>query len=136
VSATYTFDDYLQAQVREAQAEDASDWIKSLDTLHGGVHGPGYAHKLIGLWVESVQRPDELPFALDDLGEITCPTLILHGDRDRYFPIHVPETMYQAIPNAELGILPNCDHGLPGEQPEMFVTALIDFLSRYPMGDI
>jgi pimeloyl-ACP methyl ester carboxylesterase len=132
VSATYSFDDYLKTRVREAQAEDASDWIDSLTTLHGDIHGPGYAHKLVDLWVASVHRPDELPFTLDDLGEINCPTLILHGDRDRYFPLQVPVSMCQAIPNSELGILPNCGHLLPVEQSEMFLTALVDFLSRNP----
>jgi pimeloyl-ACP methyl ester carboxylesterase len=132
-SATYIFDDCLQARVREARDADAGDWIEALEGLHGDFHGPGYARTLVDQWVTSVHRPDELPFTPHDLGKIACPTLILHGDRDRYFPLNVPLTMHQAIPNAELGILPNCGHGLPGEQPEMFATALIDFLSRNPI---
>jgi pimeloyl-ACP methyl ester carboxylesterase len=136
VSATYTFDDYLKARVREARDSDADEWIDSLNSLHGDFHGSGYAQKLVDQWVTSVHRPDELPFTPDDLGEITCPTLILHGDRDRYFPLHVPVTIHQAIPNAELCILPNCGHLVPDESPELFVTALTEFLSRNPISKI
>ena len=135
VSATYTFDDYLKARVREARDSDAAEWIDSLIALHGEIHGPNYAKTLVDHWVTSVHRPDELPFTTEDLGEISCPTLILHGDRDRYFPLHVPLTMFQSIPNAELGILPNCGHLLPDESPEMFLTLLSDFLSRNSIVD-
>lgn len=135
VSATYTFDDDLQKRVREARASDAANWIDSLEALHGDIHGPGYARALLDQWVTSVHRPGELAFTTDDLANIGCPTLILHGDRDRYFPLHVPLTMFHSIPNAELCIIPNCGHLLPDENPGMFLTALIDFLSRNPIAE-
>jgi pimeloyl-ACP methyl ester carboxylesterase len=133
VSATYTFDEYLKARVREVRASEAAEWVESLNALHGDIHGPDYADTILDLWVNSVNRPDELPFTPTDLEKITCPTLILHGDRDRYFPVHVPVNMYRAIPNAELCILPNCGHLLPEESPEMFEKVLADFLSRNPI---
>jgi pimeloyl-ACP methyl ester carboxylesterase len=79
-----------------------------------------------------VLRPDELPFTPDDLGKIACPTLIVHGDRDHFFPVRVPVTMYQAIPNSELCILPRCGHGITRECAPLFVSALLDFLGRNP----
>jgi pimeloyl-ACP methyl ester carboxylesterase len=133
VSATYTFDDDLKARVREARDLDAAGWINSLNILHGEIHGADYGNTILDLWVNSVHRPEELPFTPHDLEAITCPTLIIHGDRDRYFPVHVPVTMYRAIPDAELCILPNCGHLLPAESPEMLMTVLRDFLSQYPM---
>lgn len=132
-SATYTFDDDLKRRVLEAKNSDSADWIDSLEALHGGTHGPGYAQILVDQWVTSVHRLDELPFTPEDLADITCPTLIVHGDRDRYFPLNVPFTLFQAIPNSELCILPNCGHLLPVESPDMFVIALSDFLSRNPI---
>lgn len=133
ISATYTFDAYLKARVLEARDTDAAGWFNALNALHGEIHGPDYGQTLVDLWVNSVHRPDELPFTPDDLRNITCPTLILHGDRDRYFPVQVPVTMYRSIPNAELSILPNSGHLLLEESPEIFVSALTDFLSRNPL---
>ena len=59
----------------------------------------------------------------------------MHGDRDKFFPVYVPTTMYQAIPNAELCILPNCGHGLTLDSPTMFVIILLEFLARHPFDD-
>ena len=134
VSATYTFDDEFKALVRKVRASASAEWIGSLRALHGETHGPDYAQTLLDLWVSSMLRPNELPFQPEDLSEITCPTLIMSGDRDRFFPVHVPITMYQAIPNSELCILPSCGHALPQTNARLFVTALLEFLSRNPLG--
>lgn len=135
VSATYTFDDHCKAQAREIRASVDTEWVDSLKILHGETHGTDYADTILDLWLNSVIRPNELPFTPDDLRQIACPTLIMHGDRDDFFPIYVPTTMYQAIPNSELCILPNCGHGLTLHSPTMFVSALLGFLARNPFDD-
>jgi pimeloyl-ACP methyl ester carboxylesterase len=96
-----------------------------------GRAGPN-ADTLLDLWVASAMRPNELPFTPDDLARIACPTLILHGDRDLFFPVRVPVTMYEAIPDAELGIAPGYGHD-PGFLP-LFGPAILGFLGRYPIG--
>jgi pimeloyl-ACP methyl ester carboxylesterase len=135
VSATYTFNDHVKAVAREIRASPPTEWIDSLKALHGETHGTDYADTILDLWLNSVLRPDELPFTPGDLSEIGCPTLIMHGDRDVFFPVHVPITMYQTIPNSELCILPNCGHGLPLDSPTLFMTGLLGFLSRNPFED-
>lgn len=131
VSSTYTFDEHLQSMAKEVRASASDEWIEDLRAIHGETHGDGYADTILDLWLESVLRPGELPFTLQDLGGISSPTMILHGDRDPFFPVSVPVRMYEAIPNAELCILPNCGHGLPVEQPTLFGRVLLEFLSRY-----
>ena len=134
VSATYTFDEHAKAKVREARASVTKEWIDSLIARHGEIHGVNYAHTLLDHWANSVLRPGELPFTPDDLSRITCPTLIIHGDRDDFFPVTIPVTMYQAIPRSQLCILPNCRHGLLGEiSLAVFTTILLDFLAKNPM---
>jgi pimeloyl-ACP methyl ester carboxylesterase len=132
VSATYIFDDFLKTRVREVRNTDGPAWFDALNVLHGNEHGAGYGETILDMWVDSIQRPGELTFTPEDLGKIKSSTLILHGDRDRYFPLHLPETMYQSIPKAELSIFPNCGHLLPEEYPQMFETLLLDFLARNP----
>ena len=133
VSATYIFDDHCKAQASALRASVSPEWLEVLKALHSETHGADYPDTILNLWLNSVLRPNELPFTTDDLSNIKCPTLIMHGDRDSFFPVYVPSTMYQAIPNSELCILPNCGHALMVDSPTMFVTALLEFLSRNPM---
>ena len=130
-SATYTFDEHVKALVPQVRASVDQEWIERIETQTSETHGPGYAEILLDLWVESVLRPNEMPFTPADLKRIACPTLILHGDRDPYFPVWVPIAMYQAIPNAELGIAPG--HGHDAGYLSLFMPALLDFLGRHSM---
>lgn len=59
----------------------------------------------------------------------TVPTLVVHGERDRAIPRHFAERAAEAIPEAELLILPN-GHFLPLECPDALTAALVDFLGR------
>ena len=132
VAATYTIDDHAKTRAREVIASISPERIQKMEVRHDQTHGPGYGRTLLKLWEDAVFRPDELPFAPDDLENIACPTLIIHGDRDGLFPVRVPLTMYQAIPNAELCILPNCGHVVARQSPSLFATALLDFLALNP----
>ena len=53
---------------------------------------------------------DDMNFTKPYLTQIKCPTLIIHGDNDAYFPIEIPVEMYRAIPNSSLWIVPNGGH--------------------------
>jgi pimeloyl-ACP methyl ester carboxylesterase len=132
-AATYTFDEYVKARVREARASAPPQWIEELEARHSETHGAGYAYTLLDHWVDAVHRPGELPFAPADLGQIACPTSIVHGDRDQFFPVHVPVAMYEAIPDAQLCILPNCHHAVLGETLALFASVLFPFLERHPL---
>lgn len=54
---------------------------------------------------------DDMAFTPAKLSVITARTLIVHGDRDEFFPIDIPVDLYRAIPKAALWILPNAGHG-------------------------
>ena len=56
----------------------------------------------------------------DLLPNIGVPTLVLWGEDDRRSPIKVAEQLYDAIPGAKLGIIPNAGHVCNMEQPEEF----------------
>jgi len=77
---------------------------------------------------------DELPFGPADLAGIARPVLVLSGDRDRWIPLRVASTMYEAMPNAELAVFPALTHGALWERPDLFANVLADFLLRQPDG--
>ena len=53
---------------------------------------------------------DDMNFTPPILSTITAKTLIVHGDRDPYFPVSIPTDMYSSIPHAYLWIFPNIGH--------------------------
>jgi pimeloyl-ACP methyl ester carboxylesterase len=44
------------------------------------------------------------------LSTITARTLIVHGDRDPFFPVSIPVEVYRAIPDSYLWVVPNGGH--------------------------
>lgn len=53
---------------------------------------------------------DDMNFTAPYLSTISARTLIVHGDRDPFFPVEIPVGLYASIPNASLWIIPGGDH--------------------------
>jgi len=127
ISATTHFPDQARAIMRRV----------SLATMPGEV---------IQMYRESAQRGEEqilqlvaqfnafhkdyedMNFTAESLSAITARTLVVHGDRDRFFPVEIPVGMYRAIPDSSLWIIPGGDH-VPIYDPAVpFVAAALRFL--------
>jgi len=63
------------------------------------------------------------------LQELEVPTLIICGDRDRSTAPKHSYALYEAIPNAELCIVPGCAHNVHLEKPDWFSAVVLDFLT-------
>jgi pimeloyl-ACP methyl ester carboxylesterase len=63
-------------------------------------------------------------------GDITAPTLVVHGDRDPFLPLSHGEALRDAIPGAELLVLAGAGHDLPEPVWDVFVPALIRHTGR------
>lgn len=59
------------------------------------------------------------------LGEITAPTLVVHGDEDRFFPHGNAEALAAEIPGATLLTLPGVGAGVPRVTWPVVVPALL-----------
>lgn len=53
---------------------------------------------------------DDMNFTRPYLSTVSARTLIVHGDRDQFFPVEIPLEMYRSIPNAQLWIIPQGGH--------------------------
>ncbi|EWM11885.1 alpha/beta fold hydrolase [Kutzneria sp. 744] len=60
------------------------------------------------------------------LGEITAPTLVIHGDEDPLFPIEHGRALADAIPGAELLTLKQVGHELPPRAWDRVITAVAE----------
>ena len=67
---------------------------------------------------------------VDELHTLTVPTLILHGEEDRYVPVSWARRAHTLIRDSELCILPQCGHWLTREKPTEFNRAVLGFLGR------
>ncbi len=67
---------------------------------------------------------DDMNFTPPLLGTIQARTLIVHGDRDPFFPIAIPVEIYRSIPRTALWIVPNTGHNFPQTTAAFLETAL------------
>jgi pimeloyl-ACP methyl ester carboxylesterase len=52
-------------------------------------------------------RRDHAPFTADELARVTCPTLVIIGDKDIAGP---PDPLVDALPDVQVRVLPGVDH--------------------------
>jgi pimeloyl-ACP methyl ester carboxylesterase len=67
-----------------------------------------------------------------DLAKVTQRTLVVFSDDDLMTLAHAVE-MYDALPNAELAIVPGTSHFLTQEKPELVNELVLDFLTKDPV---
>ncbi|WP_428261572.1 alpha/beta fold hydrolase [Haliangium sp.] len=68
--------------------------------------------------------------AVDLLGEIDVPTLIIGGSDDGFTPPALSTRMHAAIPDAEIHIVASGSHTAPIERPDEVDAVVLDFLQR------
>ncbi len=109
VSATSHFPDQARTIMRRA----------SLRTMPSPVHemcrecakrGDEQIRQLISQFNALADDTDDMHFSAQTLSTIRARTLVVHGDRDAFFPVEIPLNIYHAIPDAALWIIPGGDH--------------------------
>ncbi|MEW6125621.1 MAG: alpha/beta fold hydrolase [Acidobacteriota bacterium] len=72
---------------------------------------------------------DDMNFTPPLLSTITARTLIVHGDRDPFYPARLAIELYEAMPNAYLWMVPNAGHGpIFLEMTAPFIATALPFL--------
>lgn len=99
-------------------------------------HGEPYWRDLVRVWfagqAEIVARGGNIN--RDRLGDVRCPVLLVHGGRDEVIGTHHAEVIKDAIPPADLVVLPDRGHFVLQEAPEETTRLLLRFLDRHPIG--
>jgi pimeloyl-ACP methyl ester carboxylesterase len=67
---------------------------------------------------------------LNRLAGITQPTLVANGDDDRMMHTKNSHLLAERLPNAELRIYPDANHGFLDQYPELFADDIAEFLTR------
>jgi pimeloyl-ACP methyl ester carboxylesterase len=72
--------------------------------------------------------PDRLAAAGKDLNRLTCPSLVLWGDRDPYFPAKFADAYAAALPSSTLQVVPAAGHW-PWIDDAQVVDRVLDFVA-------
>jgi pimeloyl-ACP methyl ester carboxylesterase len=111
---------------------EPAEVIEERALQRGHVGGGEQLRGLMTLFRDFQHSYDDMNFTPPYLSTITAHTLIVHGDRDPFFPVSIPLEMYEAIPNSYLWIAPNSGHNVVmGSERgrRRFVETALDFLS-------
>lgn len=76
------------------------------------------------------QQPNLISYVQDHLQDILCPTLILWGDNDRWFPLQHGKKLQQHLLNSRLEILENCGHDAIACASEQIEQKVLQFLQE------
>lgn len=96
------------------------------DYLAGGRDMSDYQswyNEMARMWTSSPN------FTVEQLRQIDVPTLLVNGDHND-MPLEHILTFYQALPNAQLYIVPGADHFLHHSHPEQLASAVTQFLAK------
>jgi pimeloyl-ACP methyl ester carboxylesterase len=111
----------------EAFARDHPDHVAE-DILVGSQQ-PQAAHASRRQW-EAMQAWS----SYSRLGDISCPTLILHGTEDRLVAVGNARLLADRIPGARLHLLEGAGHVYHSEQPDAADEAVLAFLAEVDRG--
>lgn len=93
-------------------------------------HEPDHLEVVLGKLAESARTEPAL--TSEELGRVHCRTLVMAGDDDLVSHPHTL-ALYQALPHAELAIVPGTSHNLLLEKPELCTHLVRKFLTTPPV---
>ncbi len=125
---------YFPAQARSAMGALTSETHSEAEWQQMRAWHPQGDEQIASLWQQLgalKDSYDDMNFTPPYLGTIAARTLIVHGDRDPLYPIHLALEMYAAIPESYLWVIPNGGHGpIFGKTAAQFIEIVMEFLQN------
>lgn len=127
ISATSYFPDQARAIMRGSSFERMPPPVQEM-YRKCAKRGDQQIRQLITQFNALHNNFDDMNFTAPSLSTITARTLVVHGDRDRFFPVEIPVSIYRSIPNAALWIIPGGDHAPIYDPTVPFAATALRFL--------
>lgn len=109
IGATHYFPEQARAIMRMVGSDSMPPEVRAhFEQCATG--GETQVRQLTGQFAAFQDSFDDMNFTAPYLGTIQARTLIVHGDRDDFFPVSIAVDMYRAIPHSALWIVPHGGH--------------------------
>lgn len=108
----------------ERIAREDPAWAAELEHRHARQGAGAWRHLLPAIAADVATQPLLEP---RDLRRVTCPTLVVVGDRDPFVPVFHAERLYRQLPDSQLFVVPGCEHNVPALRPGLFAEACRHF---------
>ena len=114
---------------------DSDEVVQFLGPAYGEVSPDGEAHfpVLAGKVAEMARNEPHVDPA--ELARITARSLVMYADDDLMTLAHAV-AMFDALPDAELAVVPGTSHFLTQEKPHLVNALLLDFLTNDPVATV
>jgi pimeloyl-ACP methyl ester carboxylesterase len=129
ISATSHFPDQARYIMRRASYTTLPTDVKEM-YQECAKRGEEQIKQLLTQFKAFAENSEDMNFTAESLSTIKARTLVIHGDRDTFFPTEIAVTIQQNIPNSALWIIPNGDHVPIYNSIGEFTTRAIDFLEN------
>jgi pimeloyl-ACP methyl ester carboxylesterase len=130
VGATTHFGDQARRIMRSVASEGLPPTVQQ-EFAKCAPRGDTQVKELVRQFGAFKDSRTDMNFQPADLAKIKAETLILHGDRDEFFPVSIPVGMYGAIPKAQLWIVPGGSHQpTAGASKAAFLETVGKFLAK------
>ncbi len=131
VSATSYFPDQARGIMRGASLSTMPPQVRDM-YRECAKSGPEQAQRLIAQFNRLGDDYEDMAFSAESLSGVAARTLLVHGDRDRFFPVDIALNIYRSIPNAALWVVPHGEH-VPIYDPTVpFTSVALRFLDASP----
>ncbi len=94
------------------------------------VYGASYWRTLAQTFYDFRLPECDINIDAELLRDISAPTLVIHGDRDLFFPVDIAIDMYRHIPTSSLAIFPNTGHIAAEFYPERVAELTEEFYRK------
>ncbi|MCD9027265.1 alpha/beta hydrolase [Luteimonas sp. BDR2-5] len=123
-----------QARAITRRAAEAGPRLADLDYFRQcATRGETQVDALARQFAGFATSAGDVDFSPRSLGGIRARTLIVHGDRDEFFPPDIPVAMHAAIPDSALWIVPGGAHvPIHGARAQAFEDEVLHFLRDAP----
>ncbi|KAL2089387.1 hypothetical protein ACEWY4_014075 [Coilia grayii] len=94
---------------------DVSRWSERMRRPMEEMYGAEYFRNTWSAWVDGISQFTHNPqgsICLELLPQVSCPTLVVHGQKDPMVPSFHPQVLLQQIPNARLHEMAEGKHNL------------------------
>ena len=89
-------------------------------------------HQLDGPFAGPVQWLSWASLRVGALGEISVPTLVVHGSKDTAVTVRRAVEAARALPDTTLLVVEGAGHWVQRDRPDRVVGAVVEFLRRVP----